>query len=319
MNEKQRHSKLIFTIILLGVCVVVVAVVLSMWFCRDKSSHISFSDWVAVKPVKISNETLRFAIASMVSAEETWVTYKELVDYAAEHMGVKASMVLRPSYSDVRLLLEEKKVDLAFVCTGTYIACLRKKTAELLAVPEFKNGLKYRCLLIARADSGITSIEDLRDKSFAFTDPESNTGCIVPRWVIEQHGMKPEVYFSNIIYTGSHDRSIHAVVDCVVDGAGVDSLIFYSLVKTHPETKNRLRVIWESKAFGAPPIVIPKGLPDSTKEELQAIFLSMSKDTQGRKILDGLDIEYFREPEAGEYDSVYEIWKTTDENKSEDI
>jgi DNA-binding NtrC family response regulator len=28
MNEKQRHSKLIFTIILLGVCVVVVAVVL---------------------------------------------------------------------------------------------------------------------------------------------------------------------------------------------------------------------------------------------------------------------------------------------------
>ncbi len=53
MNEKQRHSKLIFTTILLGVCVVVVAVVLSMWFCRDKSSHISFSDWVAVKPVKI--------------------------------------------------------------------------------------------------------------------------------------------------------------------------------------------------------------------------------------------------------------------------
>jgi hypothetical protein len=45
----------------------------------------------------------------------------------------------------------------------------------------------------------------------------------------------------------------------------------------------------------------------------------MSRDTQGRKILDGLDIEYFREPEAGEYDSAYEIWKTTEENKSEDI
>ncbi len=309
MDTEQKKSKSVFAAVFLVISAVAIVAALSLWFCRDQSPRISFSDWVAVKPAEAGNDILRFAIASMVSAEESWVTYKDLVDYVAERMGIKTSMVLRPSYSDVRVLLEENKVDLAFVCTGTYIMCSREATVEVLAVPEFKNDLKYQCLFIVRKDSAINKIEDLRGKSFAFTDPESNTGCIVPTWAVRQHDVEPETYFGDIIYTGSHDRSIHAVADGVTDGAGVDSLVFYSLMKTYPEMKNRLRVIWESKAFGAPPIVMPKGLADGVKEKLRDIFLSMSSDSRGQKILDGLGIRCFRKPEADEYDSAYEIWE----------
>lgn len=35
----------------------------------------------------------------------------------------------------------------------------------------------------------------------------------------------------------------------------------------------------------------------------------MSEDSEGREILDGLDIERFRKPVANEYDSAYRIWK----------
>jgi phosphonate transport system substrate-binding protein len=315
MDIKQKKTKSVFVAVLLAICAVAIVAVLSLWFCRDKSPRVSFSDWVAVEPVKTNNDTLRFAIASMVSAEESWITYKELVDYVAERMGGKASMVLRPSYSDVRRLLEEKKVDLAFVCTGTYIMCSRENSAELLVVPEFKNNFKYQCFFIARADSAIEKIEDLRGKRFAFTDPESNTGCMVPTWAVRQYGVEPESYFGNIVYTGSHDRSIHAVVDGVTDGAGVDSLVFYSFVKTYPEMKTSLRVIWKSEVFGAPPIIAPKGLEESIEAKLCDIFLSMSEDAQGQRILDGLDIEHFRKPRADEYDSAYKIWKTGDRLK----
>ncbi len=281
----------------------------------NSTPHISFSNWVAIKAVSTKNNKFRFAIASMISAEENWVTYKELVDYVANRIGIEVSMILRPSYSDVRILLEEKKVDLALVCTGTYILCSRAATIELMAVPEFKNNVKYRCLLVVNKNSMISDIADLQGKSFAFTDPESNTGCIVPSWFVRKQGGEPKDYFSKIIYTGSHDRSLHAVARGLVDGAGVDSLVFYSFVENHPEMKEYLRVIWESEPFGAPPIVAPTGLPQSMKEKLREIFLLMSQDIQGQKILDGLGIERFRMPQPDEYDSAHKVWDTVHTRK----
>ncbi len=315
MDIKQKTSRSVVVAVLLAICALAIVVALILLFCRNKSPRVSISDWVGVKPVKISNDTLRFAIASMVSAEETWVTYKELVDYVASRTGDDASMVLRPSYSDVRILLEEEKVDIAFVCTGTYITCFRAGTIELIAVPEFKNDLRYRCLFVVNKNSTINDITGLQGRSFAFTDPESNTGCIVPSWIVNKQGKEPKAYFSKIIYTGSHDRSLHAVAKGLVDGAGVDSLVFYSFIEAHPEMKEFLRVIWESEPFGAPPIVVPTGLTESMKEQLRKIFLSMSQDVQGREILDGIGIERFRVSQPNEYSSAYDIWDTVQSRK----
>ncbi|MHC4215175.1 MAG: substrate-binding domain-containing protein, partial [Planctomycetota bacterium] len=234
----------------------------------------------------------------------------KLIDYVALHIGDETSMILRPSYTDVRILLEEKKVDLALVCTGTYIMCSREATVELIAVPEFKNDVKYRCVFVVGKDSMIKDIADLQGRSFAFTDPESNTGCIVPTWIIKEQGYDYKTYFSRIIFTGSHDRSLHAVATGLVDCVGVDSLVFYSFVETHPEMKEYLRVIWESEPFGAPPIVVPSKSPENTKEQLREIFLSMSQDIEGRKILDGIGIERFRIPQPDEYNSAHKIWDT---------
>ena len=311
----EQKRKIVFLI--LGVISVAILALAGLIILHNNSKprHVSFSDWTAVKPIAAKNNKFRFAIASMVSAEETWVTYKKLIDYVASHIGNEASMLLRPSYSDVRILLEEEKVDIALVCTGTYITCLQAATIELIAVPEFKDDLKYRCLFVVNKNLPINSIKDLQGRSFAFTDPESNTGCIVPTWVVSKQGHDPKAYFSKIIYTRSHDRSLHAVAKGLVDGAGVDSLIFYSFVDTHPETKDSLRVIWESEPFGPPPIVVPAGLSENTKEQLREIFLSMSQDVQGREILDGIGIERFRTPQPDEYNSAHEIWNTVHNRK----
>ena len=283
--------------------------IISRRLSHKASPHVSFSEWVPVKQSEVQNDVFRFAVASMVSPEETWVTYKKLVDYISEHIGNGTSLVLKPTYGDVRVLLEQNAVHSAFVCTGTYMACFDARSIEVLAVPEFKDGMRYRCLIIVRSDSTIDDIQGLRDRSFAFTDPESNTGCIVPKWVLKKRGFNPETYFSKVLFTKSHDRSIQAVASGVVDGAGVDSLIFYSLIRTNPLLKEKVRVIWESEPFGAPPIVAPVGLAEETKERLKAILLSMPENSQGQEILNGLDIECFRAPDANEYDSAYRIWK----------
>ncbi len=188
--KQTRKIAFLILVVVLGAGLALVGLI--KLYDYNKTPHITFSDWVAVKPIEAENNRFRFAVASMISAEETWVTYKQLVDYVASHLGDEASMILRPSYSDVRILLEEKKVDIALVCTGTYVACSRASTVELIAVPEFKNDIKYRCLFVVNKNSTINDIADLRGRSFAFTDPESNTGCIVPSWVVKKQGSNPE-------------------------------------------------------------------------------------------------------------------------------
>ncbi|MHC4511466.1 MAG: substrate-binding domain-containing protein [Planctomycetota bacterium] len=317
MNPKKQ---LVFwlPVVILSMATIVVSLglIISRAFSHKDDPHVSFSEWVPVQERKAQRSDFRFAVACMVSPEETWVTYKELVEYISEHLGNDASMVLKPTYGEVRALLEQNAVHSAFVCTGTYMACVAAGSVELLAVPEFKEDMRYRCLFVARAGSGIDDVQGFRDKSFAFTDPESNTGCIVPKWAMMKiYGFDPETYFSRTLFTKSHDRSIRAVARGVVDGAGVDSLIYYSMVRADPDLRKKLKVIWQSEAFGAPPIVVPVGLPEEMREKLRAVLFSMPEDSKGREILDGLDIERFRAPDENEYHSAYEIWKVVRQEK----
>ena len=192
MDSKKQW---VFWLPVVALWVATVAVSLGFIISR-RSSHqadpnVSFSEWTPVEQPKGRNGVFRFAVASMVSPAETWTAYKLLVDYITEHIGSDSSMVLKPTYGEVRELLEQNTVHSAFVCTGTYMASLATNSLEVLAVPDFKDGMRYRCLLIVRTDSGVDDLQDLRGRIFAFTDPESNTGCIVPKWALLQRGFQP--------------------------------------------------------------------------------------------------------------------------------
>ncbi len=92
MRYSQKRAILILVVIL---CAVIAASLLGLHY-YNKTPHISFSHWVAVKPIEAEDNRSRCAVESMISAEETWVSYKELVNYVAGHVGGETSMILRP-------------------------------------------------------------------------------------------------------------------------------------------------------------------------------------------------------------------------------
>lgn len=255
-------------------------------------------------------ETLRFAVATMVSVQATFSSYQQLVDRICADVGRKKAFVLRPSYAEVREALEENRIDVAFVCTGTYIHSLRKKRARLLAQPEFINGLEYRSLLIVPADSPAKDWEDLRGRVMAFTDPESNTGCLVPSAVLAQRGLDPKSFFKETMYTGSHDRSILAVVQGIADAAAVDALVWESARRRDPSIETRAKVIWTSIPFGPPPIMVPAGLDESLKEALLQAFLALDKDEDGRRILSEIGIKRFVVARPDDYTAALELYES---------
>jgi phosphonate transport system substrate-binding protein len=178
---------------------------------------------------------------------------------------------------------------------------------ELLAAPQAYGGTVYYSYIIAAKDGPLQSFENLRGKTFAFTDPLSNSGKLVPTYLLARMNETPETFFKKFIYTQSHDKAIQAVAQGLVDGAAVDSLIWEYLNRTDPRFTSKTRIIKKSPPYGIPPFVVRPGLDPATKKSLKAIFLNAHKDEQGRKILKGMMVDKFVVIDDSAYNSIREM------------
>jgi phosphonate transport system substrate-binding protein len=250
---------------------------------------------------------LKVAVAAMVSPKETFVHYKELLEYLGEKLNREVELVQRKTYSEINELLLKGEIDLAFLCSGPYAMEKDKYGFELLATPEINGSHFYQAYLIVNEKSPIRSLEDLRGKTFAFTDPDSNTGRLVPTHWLQELGERPESFFKQSIFTYSHDNSIMAVVKGMVDGASVDGLIWDFYSHRNPAITNSTRVIRKSSSYGIPPLVASKMLPTEAREPIRRVFFSMHEDDKGRRILDQLMIDRFVDPRDEWYESIREM------------
>jgi phosphonate transport system substrate-binding protein len=233
------------------------------------------------------------AVSTMISPLETFNLYKDVMDYISKKLNVRIEFKQRKTYREVNELLAENKLDFAFICTGAYLEAINKIPIELLVVPVVEGKPYYQAYIIVNKETNINSFDELKNKSFAFTDPLSNTGYLYVLNLLREKGTTPEKYFSKTIFTYAHDYSIQAVKRKLVDGATVDGLVFEYLKHFQPEKIEGINVIHKSKYFGIPPFVVQKNLDPVLKENLRKVMLQMHLDEEGRKLLNKIMIDKF--------------------------
>jgi len=269
-----------------------------LWGCSEDRNPVVV-DFSARTPMPAAQEaptaskSLVVAVGAMVSPRATLRHYRQLLDYVGRHMDRDVSLVQKKTYGQLSQLFAQGSVDLAFVCTGSYVLHRRLTRWELLAAPQVMGRTTYESYLIVHKDAPYTTLNDLRHKTFAFTDPHSNTGRLVPTaWIVEA-GSTPEAFFSQLLYTYSHDNSILAVAKGLVDGAAVDSLVWEYEHAHDPTWTSQTKILRRSKPFGIPPVVVSSGLSAQEKDALRRIFLTLHEDPEGRPILDALGMDRF--------------------------
>lgn len=247
---------------------------------------------------------LRIAVAAMISPEETLTVYQELMDYIAAKLGRPVEIKQRRTYQEVNDMLGAGKLDAAILCSGPYVHAKRRYGVELLAVPVINGSPTYRSYIIVPQSSTAASLEELHRKRFAFTDPLSTSGYLYPVYALISQGRQPATFFAKTLFTYSHDNSIEAVAEGVVDGAAVDSLIYDYLQTTNPALVARTRIIHRSPPMGAQPVGVPRNLEPETKQALRDLFLGLDQDPTGRGILKKLGVDRFIPGDDSLYDSI---------------
>ncbi len=248
------------------------------------------------------NNTLRVAVASVVSPKESYIYYNELLDYLSQKLGMRVELEQRKGYREVNKLVLDREVDLAFICGGAYVAA--SEGMELLAAPTVYPEPVYYSYIIVPRNSTTRDFSQLRGARFAFTDPLSNSGRYYPVYLLARMNETPSTFFGSYIFTYGHDKSIFAVARGLVDGAAVDSLVWDYLNQTHPEITSKTRIIQRSPPFGIPPVVVPRNLNKTLKMKLRKTLLEMHHDPQGKRILSKIKVREFVPVNDSNYDSI---------------
>lgn len=247
---------------------------------------------------------VRIAVGGMITPKEGMGYYRDFLRYLQEKIGVKVEYVDREGYAEINEMLKNGQLEAAFVCSGPYVDGHAQFGLELLAAPQAYGATVYYSYIIVPKESAIQSFAELRGKRFAFTDPLSNTGKLVPTYMLARMNETPGSFFKEFIFTKAHDKSIKAVAQGIVDAAAVDSLIWEYLNAVSPEFTAQTRILEKSPPYAIPPIVVPRDLAPGLKEKLRQAVLNVHADPKGQAILRQMRIDRFVTIADGAYDSV---------------
>ena len=97
-------------------------------------------------------------------------------------------------------------------------------------------------------DTRTRSIVDLRGRVYAFSDPQSNSGCLVPKVELLRAGVMAAELFLKFFFTYSHRRVVDAVSVGLADGGSVDGYVWETMKKELPGSTDKTRVAWKFSA-----------------------------------------------------------------------
>ncbi|GAB4362056.1 MAG: hypothetical protein Kow00128_01450 [Deltaproteobacteria bacterium] len=258
-------------------------------------------------PAGARQEPIRIGVASMITPVDTVKYYQAIIEYIGERIRHPVQMVHRRTYEEMDDLLERGEVQIAFICSAPYVRNRAKFGVEILAAPEVGGSPMYRSYIIVHTDSPVRSFPELKGKSFAFTDPRSNSGRIYPVYLLKTMGHDPDRFFGRVLYSYSHNKSIEMVAKKIVDGAAVESLVYEYLRKSGSPYTRRTRILQRSPPFGIPPVVAVRNIDPVLRRKVQEALLSMRDTAKGKAILEAMMIDGFAEVPDSNYDGVRQM------------
>jgi phosphonate transport system substrate-binding protein len=182
-----------------------------------------------------------------------------------DHLGIDVKLYIGDDYTAVIEAMRTKKIDIAYYGPFSYIIAKERAKAVAFAVkatsPETSS---YRSLVVVPADSKITKLSELKGKTFLFADPASASGHLYPRNIflkeLKMKNKELEKFFSNISFSGGHDKSILAIAKGNADGAGVCDQCIQRVVDAGLVKASDYRIIAKSEPIPQSPYAYRQGL-----------------------------------------------------------
>ncbi|MFB2551821.1 phosphonate ABC transporter substrate-binding protein [Ensifer soli] len=198
-----------------------------------------------------------------------------------------------PDYNGVIQGLLGGTIDIASMGASSYAAIyLQKPDAvdPILTYTQSDGSSGYYSIMVARKDSGIKTLADLKGKTLGFADPDSTSGYLVPSVALPKEiGAPVKEYFSETGFGGGHENLVLAVLDGKFDagttfGSGVGKWEegytggnLHQMVNKGNLDMDDLVEVWKSPLIPNGPLMVNNALPAEMREKIEAYFMELPK------------------------------------------
>ena len=234
----------------------------------------------------------RIGILGGENASDRLRSYECLKEKTEALLGVPVKIFAPADYNGVLEGLLGGNLDMAWVGASGYAKVFLndpEAVEPVLVKVNHDGGYGYYSIGFARADSGITSLDDMKGKVFAFGDPNSTSGYLIPSIAIPEQGysMEAGAYFGDIKFSGGHEQTIVGVFNGDFDGGvtwadglgewvdGYNSGALRKATDAGLVDMTELVQIWKSPVIPEGPVVIRKSLDEHTKLMMTGLWASL--------------------------------------------
>jgi phosphonate transport system substrate-binding protein len=263
----------------------------------------SAEDWKAKYP------EITFAVVPAENASGVSDRYTPFVNYLSKELGIKVNLRVANDYAAVIEGQRAGNIQVAYYGPASFArARLTGVKTDAFVIDVNSDGSKgYYSVFYVLAKSPYQKLEDLKGKNLGLVDPNSTSGNNMPRFKMEQMGVDPDKFFSQVVFTGSHENAVLALVQGTVDVAAnwwnadddsnLTRMLNKNMVKSSDGTllkKEDFRIIVKSDLIINSPYAYLSALPDDMKAAIKKAFLDApEKDKDAfKKLSDGKNLPW---------------------------
>ncbi|MDZ4334692.1 MAG: putative selenate ABC transporter substrate-binding protein [Pseudomonas sp.] len=256
-------------------------------------------------------EVLRVSAIPDEAPTELLRKFKPLGAYLEQQLGMKVEFTPVADYPAVVEALATDRLDLAWLGGFTFVQ-VRLKTGNAIPLVQREQDAQFTSKFIT-ANPDVTSLADLKGKTFAFGSVSSTSGSLMPRYFMLQDGIKPESHFSRVGYSGAHDATAAWVQAGKVDGGVLNASVWDKLVASGKVDSNKVKVFATTPTYFDYNWTVRGTLDPALAEKIKAAFLALDPaNPEHKAILDLQAASRFIETSPENYKGIEDAARAAD-------
>ena len=186
------------------------------YFLNNKIKLTLTAFLVSVSSLSVQAEApkeIRFGLLPAEDPNQMIEQFGGIAKHIGKELGLPTSVKVSESYNALIEAMRSGHLEVVYVGGSQYVKMLElgMKVEPVVLNRDILKRTYYKSCIITKKGSGITSLKDLKDKTFAFVSPTSTSGGVAPTFMLQKNGFDPDKLFKRIMYAGKHDASFLAV------------------------------------------------------------------------------------------------------------